>query len=57
MLGEVLAFTTLAVVAAVYRRRGKIHRPMIVLASLMIMSGSLGGGPYIGDFPLMPPCT
>jgi hypothetical protein len=56
MLGEMLAFGTRVVIAVVYRRRAEIHRPMMLLASLMIMSGSLGRCPYIGDFALMPPC-
>lgn len=55
MLGEMLAFGTLVVIAVVYRRRAEIHRPMMLLASLMIISGSLGRCPYIGDFALMPP--
>jgi len=55
MLGEMLAFGTLVVTAVVYRRRAEIHRPMMLLASLMIISGSLGRCPYIGAFALMPP--
>jgi hypothetical protein len=55
MLGEMLAFGTLAAIAVMYRRRAEIHRPMMLLASLMIISGSLGRCPYIVDFALMPP--
>jgi len=55
MLGEMLAFGTLVAIAIVYRRRAEIHRPMMLLASLMIISGSLGRCPYIGNFAIMPP--
>ena len=55
MLGEMLSFGILVVVAIIYRRRPEIHRPMMLLASLMIISGSLGRCPYIGKFALMPP--
>jgi hypothetical protein len=55
MLGEMLSFGTLVSVAVIYRRRPEIHRPMMLLASLMIISGSLGRCPYIGEFALMPP--
>src|SRR6185295_15263830 len=55
MLGEMLSFGVLVAVAVIYRRRSEIHRPMMLLASLMIISGSLGRCPYIGDFAAMPP--
>ena len=55
MLGEMLAFGVLVGVAVIYRRRPEIHRPMMLLASLMIISGSLGRCPYIGDFAIRPP--
>ena len=55
MLGEMLSFGTLVAVAVMYRRRPAIHRPMMLLASLMIISGSLGRCPYIADFAAMPP--
>ena len=55
MLGEMLSFGTLVSVAVIYRRRPEIHRPMMLLASLMIISGALGRCPYIGEFALMPP--
>jgi len=55
MLGEMLSFGTLVSVAVIYRRRPEIHRPMMLLASLMIISGSMGRCPYIGEFALMPP--
>jgi hypothetical protein len=55
MLGEMLAFGTLVAIAVIYRRRAEIHRPMMLLASLMIISGGLGRCPYIGNFAIMPP--
>lgn len=55
MLGEMLGFGTLVAIAVIYRRRAEIHRPMMLLASLMIVSGSLGRCPYIGDFAIMRP--
>ena len=55
MLGEMLSFGTLVATAIICRRRAEIHRPMMLLASLMIISGSLGRCPYIGNFALMPP--
>jgi hypothetical protein len=55
MLGEMLSFGTLVGIAVIYRRRAEIHRPMMLLASLMIISGALGRCPYIADFAAMPP--
>jgi hypothetical protein len=55
MLGEMLGFGTLVAIAVTYRRRAEIHRPMMLLASLMIISGGLGRCPYIADFAIMPP--
>ena len=55
MLGEMLSFGVLVGVAVIHRRRPEIHRPMMLLASLMIISGSLGRCPYIGEYALMPP--
>lgn len=55
MLGEMLSFGVLVGVAVIYRRRPEIHRPMMLLASLMIISGSLGRCPYIGQYALMQP--
>jgi len=55
MLGEMFSFGVLVGVAIIYRRRAEIHRPMMLLASLMIISGSLGRSPYIGQFAIMPP--
>jgi hypothetical protein len=50
-----LSFGLFVGVAVIYRRRPEIHRPMMLLASLMIISGSLGRCPYIGQYAAMPP--
>ena len=55
MLGEMLSFGVLVGVAIIYRRRPEIHRPMMLLATLMIISGSLARCPYIAQFAIMPP--
>ena len=55
MLGEMLCFGTLVATAVIYRRRAEIHRPMMLLASLMVISASLGRSPYIQDFSIKPP--
>jgi len=55
MLGEMLGFGALVAIAVIYRRRAEIHRPMMLLASLMIISGSLARCPYISRFAIMPP--
>ena len=55
MFGEMIAFGTLVAIAVIYRRRAEIHRPMMLLASLMIISGALGRCPYIARFAIMPP--
>jgi hypothetical protein len=55
MLGEMLFFGILVGVAVIYRRRPEIHRPMMLMASLMVISGALGRCPYIGDYAVMPP--
>jgi hypothetical protein len=46
MLTEVVSFAILAGAGILYRRRPEIHRPMMLLATLQIMTGSLGRWPY-----------
>ncbi len=46
MLPEPLTFGALAAVAFVYRFRREIHRPMILLATLVLMTGPLTRWPY-----------
>jgi hypothetical protein len=55
MLGEMLCFGTLVATAILYRRRAEIHRPVMLLASLMVISASLGRIPYIATFSIKPP--
>lgn len=38
-----------------YRRRPEIHRPMMLLATLCIISGSLARLPYISQLAVLPP--
>jgi len=54
MFVEMLSFGTLVGIGLVYRRRPEIHRPMMLLATIVIQSGALGRLPYIdklADFP------
>ena len=55
MLGEMLCFGTLVGIAVIYRHRAEIHRPMMLLASLMVISGSVGRIPYILEHAVRPP--
>jgi hypothetical protein len=38
-----------------YRRRMEIHRPMMLLATMFIISGSISRCPYIGNLAAIPP--
>ena len=42
MLTEILAFVTFVTIGGLYRRRPRVHRPMMMLASLAIISGATG---------------
>jgi len=55
MLTEMLGFGSFVAVGMIYRHRMQIHRPMMLLATTFIMSGSLGRCPYIGNLALIPP--
>lgn len=55
MLIEMVLFGTLVGVGFAYRRRPEIHRPMMLLATLVILSGSLGRFPYIEALAFRPP--
>jgi hypothetical protein len=55
MLTEMLLFGTLVGIGFAYRRRAEIHRPMMLLATLVILSGSLGRFPYTGDLAMYAP--
>jgi hypothetical protein len=55
MLTEILVFGTLAGIGLACRRRAEIHRPMMLLATLVILSGSLGRFPYIENLATRAP--
>jgi len=50
-----LLFGALVGIGLVYRRRPEIHRPMMLLATIVIQSGSLGRFPHIGTLAGFPP--
>lgn len=47
MLAEVLLFGAFVGIGLAYRRRAEIHRPMMLLATIVILSGALGRFPYV----------
>jgi hypothetical protein len=55
MLLQMLSFGTLVGIGLVYRRRPEIHRPMMLLATIVIQSGALGRFPYIENLAAFPP--
>jgi hypothetical protein len=55
MLVQMLSFGTLVAIGLVYRRRPEIHRPMMLLATIVIQSGALGRFPYIEELAAFPP--
>jgi len=55
MLTQMLLFGTLVGVGLAYRRRAEIHRPMMLLAMIVILSGSLGRFPYIKELAVRSP--
>src|SRR4029077_1150149 len=55
MFVQMLSFGTLVGIGLVYRRRPEIHRPMMLLATIVIQSGSLGRFPYIENLTAFPP--
>jgi hypothetical protein len=52
---QMLSFGTLVGLGLLYRRRPEIHRPMMLLATVVIQSGSMGRFPYIQNFSVLPP--
>ena len=55
MLTSMAAFGILVGVGLRYRRQAEIHRPMMLLATVVTMSGSLGRFPYVANLaPLAP---
>jgi len=55
MLTEILLFGVLVGIAIAYRRRAEIHRPLMLLATVVILSGALARCPYIADLAATPP--
>jgi hypothetical protein len=55
MFAQMLSFGTLVGIGLVYRRRPEIHRPMMLLTTIVIQSGSLGRFPYIQNLAAFPP--
>jgi hypothetical protein len=55
MLSEMVLFGAFVTVALVNRHRAEIHRPMMLLATIAILSGSLARIPALGSFAAMPP--
>jgi hypothetical protein len=52
---QMLSFGTLVGFGLAYRRRPEVHRPMMLLATLVIQSGALGRCPYIQNVAALPP--
>ena len=55
MFIEMVLFGTLVGVGLAYRRRPEIHRPMMLLATIVILSGSLDRFPYMEDLAFRSP--
>jgi len=55
MFVQMLSFGTFVGLGLVFRRRPEIHRPMMLLATVVIQSGALGRFPYIEDLTEFPP--
>ncbi len=55
MFVQMLSFGTLVGLGLVYRRRPEIHRPMMLLATIVIQSGALGRFPYVENLSAFPP--
>jgi len=55
MFVQMLSFGTLVALGLMYRRRPEIHRPMMLLATIVIQSGALGRFPYIENFAALAP--
>src|SRR5262245_13119305 len=55
MLTEMLGFGGFVALGMTYRRRIEIHRPMMLLATMFIISGSISRCPYIRNLAAIPP--
>jgi hypothetical protein len=55
MFVQMLSFGTLVGIGLVYRRRSEIHRPMMLLATVVIQTGALGRFPHVENIAALPP--
>lgn len=55
MLTTMVGFGSFVALGMSYRHRIQIHRPMMLLATMCIMSGPLGRCPHIGNLAFIPP--
>lgn len=57
MLSEMALFGTLVGLGIANRHRAEVHRPMMLLATIVILSGSLARTRMWGTLPSFPPST
>ncbi len=55
MLSEMVIFGALVSIGLSYRHRPEIHRPMMLLATVVLSSGALARFPYTGDLAVKAP--
>jgi hypothetical protein len=55
MLTEILLFGVLVGIALAQRHRAEIHRPMMLLATVVVLSGALARCPIVCDLAATPP--
>jgi hypothetical protein len=55
MFVQMFSFGTFVGIGLVYRRKPEIHRPMMLLATIVIQSGAFGRFPYIEKLSAFPP--
>jgi len=55
MLSEMVLFGTLVGIGIANRHRAQVHRPMMLLATIVILSGSLARTPYVMNLAVLPP--
>jgi hypothetical protein len=55
MLTEILLFGVIVGIAIAHRRRAEIHRPLMLLATVVILSGALARCPIVSDLAATPP--
>jgi hypothetical protein len=57
MIGEMVGFGGFVALGMKYRRQIEIHRPMMLLATMFIISGSLARCPYIENLAVATPLS